>query len=84
MSTTRHQDGSPGVWGCEGFESRAECPHCARYEACLALDDVQTHIKAIVQQQPESFSQAEAEALRSAVAAVARSLGRLNLKRRAA
>lgn len=35
--STNHKDGSDGVWGCEAFDSRRECPQCARYDALVSV-----------------------------------------------
>jgi hypothetical protein len=42
---SNHKDGSPGVHGCDRFDSGAACPECNRYEATTCIDLACMHVK---------------------------------------
>lgn len=45
--STKHKDGTGGVWGCEAFDSRKECPQCCRYDALLCLEDAEVYLRVL-------------------------------------
>jgi hypothetical protein len=47
--STKHKDGSEGVWGCDRFDSRAACPACIAYEASNDIE----HAMAVLRGLPE-------------------------------
>lgn len=79
---SRHKDNSRGVFGCEEFETRGNCPHCQRYDAVVLLEDCICKVRVISEHRPETFPKAEADQVIEQIKALAQQLGRLHLKRR--
>jgi len=42
-----HKDGTVGVWGCDNYASRAECPICQVFDATTCIEEAIARVKTV-------------------------------------